>query len=310
MSQLITEVSPHIHEKTTTQRIMLDVLIALLPASIAGVILFGVRALAVIAVCVGSAVAFEWIFEKICKRKNTVSDLSAAVTGLLLALNMPVDVELWQAVFGSAVAIIIVKQLFGGIGKNFANPALTARIVMLMSFSATMSRWTLPNFIDTTSSATPLAILTGSGTGELPPVIDMLLGIRGGCIGETCIIALVLGGVYLLARGIISWHTPVAYIGSVALFTLVLGENALYHVLSGGLMIGAIFMATDYATTPCTKWGKIIFGVGCGFLTVVIRVWGIYPEGVSFAILIMNILTPYIEKATMTKPFGCKKVKA
>lgn len=308
MSQLITEVSPHIHDNSTTQRIMLDVIIALLPASFAGVLLFGIRALLVIMVCVVSSVAFEWLFEKLCKRKNTVSDLSAVVTGVLLALNLPVDIEIWQAVFGSAVAIIVVKQLFGGIGKNFANPAITARIVMLVSFSGTMSKWALPNGVDSVSGATPLAILSGTADGELPQVWDMLIGKRGGCIGETCIIALLIGFVYLVARKVITWHTTVAFLGTVALCMFLLGENVLYHLLSGGLVLGAVFMATDYATTPCTKLGKVLFGVGAGLLTVLIRMWGAYPEGVSFAILLMNILTPYIEKATMTKPFGGQKI--
>ena len=307
MSQLITQISPHIHDKTSTQKIMLDVVIALMPASIAGIFLFGLRALLVELLCVVASVVFEWAFEKICKRPNTIGDLSAVVTGLLLALNLPVDIEAWQAVFGCAVAIIVTKQLFGGIGKNFANPALTARIVMLMSFSATMSRWTIPNGVDATTTATPLAILINNAEGELPSLWHMFIGLRGGCIGETCALALIAGGVYLIARKVISWHTPVAYLLTVAVFALILKQNVFYHLLSGGLLIGSIFMATDYATTPCTKWGKVIFGIGCGFLTVVIRMWSIYPEGVSFAILLMNILTPFIERATLSRPFGGDK---
>lgn len=310
MSQLITEVSPHIHDKTTVRSIMLDVIIALMPALVAGIILFGFRALLVVAVCVISSVFFEWLFELICKKKNTVGDLSAAVTGLLLGLNMPVEIELWQAIFGSAVAIIVVKQLFGGIGKNFANPAITARIIMLVTFSSGMSRWSLPLVLegaDTATSATPLAILTGVSDGQLPSVWQMLLGVRGGCIGETCIIALLIGGAYLLIKRCITWHTPVAFLGTVLVMTLALGENGLYHLLSGGVVLGAFFMATDYTTTPCTPWGKVIFGVGCGFMTVVIRLWGMYPEGVSFAILFMNILTPHIEKLTLSRPFGGAK---
>lgn len=257
--------------------------------------------------CVVSSVAFEWLFEKICKRKNTVSDLSAVVTGMLLAFNLPSDIEIWQAVFGSAVAIIVVKQLFGGIGKNFANPAITARIVMLVSFSGAMSKWALPNGVDSVSGATPLAVLSGASEGELPPLWDMLIGRRGGCIGETCIIALLVGFVYLVVRKVITWHTPITFLGTVALCMLLLGENVLYHLLSGGLVLGAVFMATDYATTPCTKWGRVIFGIGAGLFTVLIRMWGAYPEGVSFAILLMNILTPYIEKLTISKPFGGQK---
>ena len=307
MSQLITQISPHIHDKTSTQRIMLDVVIALLPASIAGIILFGLRALLIELLCVAACVFFEWAFEKLCDRPSTIGDLSAVVTGLLLALNLPVDVAAWQAVFGCAVAIIVAKQLFGGIGKNFANPAITARIVMLISFSSTMSRWAIPNGLDATTSATPLAILIGGAEGELPSLWQMFIGLRGGCIGETCMLALIAGGVYLIVRKVITWHTPVAFILTVAVFTLILKQNVLYHLMSGGIMLGAIFMATDYATTPCTKWGKVIFGVGCGFLTVVIRMWSVYPEGVSFSILLMNILTPFIERATITKPFGGEK---
>lgn len=307
MSQLVTQVSPHIHDKTTTQKIMLDVIIALMPTAVASAILFGARSLLVILVCVASCMIAEWAFERICKRKNTVSDLSAVVTGMLLAFNLPVNIQLWQAVFGSIVAIIVVKQLFGGIGKNFANPAITARIVMLISFPAAMSTWALPIGVDSVSSATPLAILTGLSEGELPSMTEMLLGLRAGSIGETCTATLIIGGIYLLIRRVISWHTPVAFIGTVFVFTWLLGGQPVYHILSGGLLLGAIFMATDYATTPYTKWGKIIFGVGCGVLTVLIRMWGSYPEGVSFSILLMNIITPYINKLTHSRPFGGAK---
>lgn len=306
MSQLVMQVSPHIRDNTSTKKIMLDVIIALCPTAIASAILFGYRALIVIAVCVATAVLSEWAFEKICKRENTIGDLSAIVTGMLLAFNLPVDIELWQAAFGSIVAIIVVKQLFGGIGKNFANPAITARIVMFISFSTTMSRWVLPIGVEAVSSATPLAVLSGTA-GELPSLTNMLLGLRGGCIGETCALTLILGGIYLLIKKVISWQAPVAFIGTVLVFAFILGENPLYHVLSGGLLLGAIFMATDYATTPYTKWGKVIFGIGCGILTMAIRQWGSYPEGVSFSILLMNILTPYINKATHSRPFGGAK---
>lgn len=301
---LITEVSPHINDKTTTQKIMLDVLIALIPTSIAAVVLFGERALLIIGVCVVSCVLFEFLFEKICKMRNTVTDLSAAVTGLLLALNMPVNIPIWQAVFGSAAAIIVVKQLFGGIGKNFANPAITARLIMLLSFPSVMSTWTLPNGVDAVSSATPLEVMSGVSQGELPSLLQMLFGLRGGSIGETCAVAIIIGGIYLLVRKVISWHTPVAFIVTVFVFTWILGKQPVYQILSGGLLLGAVFMATDYATTPYTKSGKLIFGVCCGLLTVMIRVWGSYPEGVSFAILLMNIVTPYINKLTHSKPFG------
>lgn len=280
---------------------MRDVLIALFPALIASVIIFGARALLVTAVCVAFSVGSEWLFEKIVKRQSSIGDLSAVVTGILLAYNLPVGIPLWQAAFGSMVAIIVVKQLFGGLGQNFANPAITARIIMLLAFSGTMTKWRFP---DVLSSATPLVILKGESSEVLPSMINMFLGVRGGCLGETCALALIIGGIYLLIRGVISWHTPIAFIGTVFIFTLILGKQPVYQLLSGGLLLGAIFMATDYSTTPNTNWGRIIFGIGCGLITVLIRVWGNYPEGVSFSILLMNILTPYISKLTRKKPLG------
>ena len=305
MSNLTVSVSPHIKDKTSTVSIMRDVLIALCPALIASVLVFGARALLVTVVCVAFAVGGEWAFEKIVKKPSTIGDLSAVVTGVLLAYNLPVGIPLWQAAFGSLVAIIIVKQLFGGLGQNFANPAITARIIMLLAFSGTMTTWVIP---DAVSSATPLVILKGlEGGGELPTITNMFLGVRGGCLGETSALALLIGGVYLLARRVISWHTPVAFIGTVFLFTLLVKgdfDYSVYQILSGGLFIGAFFMATDYSSTPNTDWGRIIFGVGCGIITVLIRIWGNYPEGVSFSILLMNIVTPYISKATRKKPLG------
>lgn len=302
MSNMTVSVSPHIKDKASTTTIMRDVLIALVPALLASVLIFGLRALVVTAVCVAFAVGGEWAFEKIVKKPSTIGDLSAVVTGVLLAYNLPVGIPLWQAAFGSLVAIIVVKQLFGGIGQNFANPAITARIIMLIAFSQTMTTWVIP---DAVSGATPLVLLKGTeDSGALPSISNMLLGVRGGCLGETSAISLVIGGVYLLVRRVISWHTPVAFIGTVFLLTLLLGKQPEYQLLSGGLLIGAFFMATDYSTTPNTDWGRIIFGVGCGLITVLIRVWGNYPEGVSFSILLMNILTPYISKATRKKPFG------
>ena len=305
MSKMTVSVSPHIKDSTSSSKIMRDVLIALCPALIASALVFGMRALLVTAVCVAFAVGGEWVFEKIVKKTNTIGDLSAAVTGVLLAFNLPVGIPLWQAAFGSLVAIIVVKQLFGGIGQNFANPAITARIIMLIAFSSTMTTWVFP---DAVSTATPLVLLKGAeGGGALPSITNMLLGVRGGCLGETSVIALVIGGAYLLIRRVISWHTPVAFIGTVFLFTfLVKGslDYSVYQMLSGGLMLGAFFMATDYSTTPNTDWGRVIFGVGCGLITVLIRIWGSYPEGVSFSILLMNILAPYISKATRKKPLG------
>ena len=295
-SVLLVSPSPHVRAKHTTRSIMLDVIIALCPALVASVIIFGWRAALVTAFCVALCVFFEWAFEKICKRDVTVGDLSAIVTGLLLSFNLPVGIPLWQAAIGCLVAIVIVKQLFGGIGCNFANPAITARVVMLISFAGSMSDFAAKN--DATSSATPL-----SG-GEMPSMLDLFLGNHGGSLGETCALALLLGGVYLIVRRVITWHTPVVFVATVFVFTFLLGENPVEHVLTGGLLLGAIFMATDYSTTPSTKWGKVIFGLGCGIITVLIRVFGNYPEGVSFAILFMNILTPLISMWTRKKAFG------
>ena len=295
-SVLLVSPSPHVRAKHTTRSIMLDVIIALCPALVASVIIFGWRAALVTAFCVALCVFFEWAFEKICKRDVTVGDLSAIVTGLLLSFNLPVGIPLWQAAIGCLVAIVIVKQLFGGIGCNFANPAITARVVMLISFAGSMSDFAAKN--DATSSATPL-----SG-GEMPSVLDLFLGNHGGSLGETCALALLLGGIYLIVRRVITWHTPVVFVATVFVFTFLLGENPVEHVLTGGLLLGAIFMATDYSTTPSTKWGKVIFGLGCGIITVLIRVFGNYPEGVSFAILFMNILTPLISMWTRKKAFG------
>lgn len=299
MNKLISSVSPHISSKRTTQKVMLDVIIALLPAGVASVIIFGARALLVIGVCVAVCVVSEWVFEKICKKENTIPDLSAVVTGILIAYNLPVSIPLWQAAFGSLFAIVVVKQLFGGIGQNFANPAITARVVMLTAFSGTMTTWT---FADAVSTATPLALMFKGELNSLPSYSDMLLGLHGGSLGETCIIALLAGGIYLIARRVITWHTPVAFISTVLVMSLIFDKAPLYQLMSGGLVIGAFFMATDYATTPSTKWGKVIFGIGCGLITILIRFWGTSPEGVSYSILLMNIFTPYISRLTRSKP--------
>jgi len=314
MSNYIVSVSPHITSKDSTQTIMRDVLIALCPAVIASIVLFGWRALLLTVVCVATAVFWEWGFEKICKRKNTIGDLSAAVTGLILAMNLPVSLPLWQAAFGTLVAIVVVKQLFGGIGYNFANPAITARVVMLIAFAGTMTTWTAPNFqiaadvvtsasVDAASGATPLALLTPHSQVSL---IDLFLGTVGGSMGETSALALLIGFVYLLWRKVISWHTPVAFIGTVFVLALIRGGviYGLAQILAGGVFLGAIFMATDYVTTPQTPWGRVIFGVGCGLITCLIRFFGNYPEGVSFSILLMNIMTPYISAWTAKKPLG------
>lgn len=295
---LIVAASPHVTTKNSTAVIMRDVLIALCPALIAGCVIFGLRALLVVAVTTAACVFFEWGFEKLCKKPSTIADLSAAVTGVLLAMNLPVSIPLWQAVFGALVAIVAVKGLFGGIGKNFANPAITARIVMFLAFSKTMTAWVFP---DAVSTATPLAMLAN---GESVSYMTLFLGNHGGCIGETSALALLIGFAYLLIRGVITWHTPVCFVGTVFVMSLILGQDAVGQILSGGLMLGAIFMATDYSTTPSTDWGRVLFGIGAGLLTVLIRFYGAYAEGVSFAILFMNILTPYLSKWTETKPFG------
>ncbi|MBR4872379.1 MAG: RnfABCDGE type electron transport complex subunit D [Clostridia bacterium] len=292
-------VSPHIHSGRTTSIIMRDVLIALLPATVAGTVIFGLRSLLVVALCVGASVGFEALFNLICKREQTVDDLSAAVTGLLLALNLPANIPLWQCVIGSLFAIIVVKCLFGGIGCNLVNPAITARVFMLVAFGS-MTKAAFP--VDSVSSATPLA------STETLGLLDAFLGNYGGAIGETCSLALLAGFVYLLVRRVISWHLPVAFMGSVFLLSFFMegfdAIRALTLVLSGGLLIGAIFMATDYVTSPNTPAGKIIFGIGAGLITFLIRYFGVYPEGVSFAILLMNILTPYIDAWTRRKVFG------
>ena len=298
--------SPHIRDKITTSRIMLDVIIALCPAFIVSILVFGPRAALVTGTCLISCVFFEWAFEKILKRKNTIFDFSAILTGLLLAFNLPVTIPLWQAVFGSFIAIILVKQLFGGLGKNFANPAITARIVMFLAFPITMTTWVVPG-IDSVTGATPLSVLANDGIESMPGIRDLFLGFHGGCIGETSELALLIGGIYLIIRRVITWHIPVSFIAIVFALTAVTGYHPVYHIFSGGLFLGAIFMATDYVTTPFTNPGRIIFGIGCGLLTVVIRLYGNYPEGVSFAILIMNILVPFINKLTVTKALGGKK---
>ncbi len=304
MDNMIVSVNPHVYAKDTTQTIMRDVLIALFPAVVASIVFFGVQALLVEVVCVAAAMACEWAFEKITNKPITVMDLSAAVTGLILALNLPVEIPLWQAMFGSFVAIIVVKQFFGGIGQNFANPAITARVIMLVAFSGAMTTWKVPAFADATSSATPLALIAAGSLEELPTLGQMFIGARGGSLGETSCLALLIGFAYLLWRRVISWHTPAAFIGTVLVCTALLGQQPLYQVMAGGLFLGAIFMATDYTTSPPTPAGKLIFGVGCGLITVLIRVWGNFPEGVSFSILLMNILNPYICDWTRTKPFG------
>jgi len=250
MSKLIVSTSPHIRSGVTTRGIMLDVIIALIPAMITSIVVFGWQAALMLAVCSAGCVVFEWGYEKLVKRPISIGDLSAVVTGVLLALNLPANLPIWQALLGCLIAIVVVKQLFGGLGYNFANPAITARIVLLICFSIPMTNWV----IDGVSTATPLGMMASGA--ELPSMMEMLLGKHGGSMGETGTLALLAGGIYLMARRVISWHTPVCFVGTVFLFTLAVygdASTALYHVLSGGLMIGAFFMATDYVTTPYTK---------------------------------------------------------
>lgn len=294
--------SPHITSSMTTQKIMLFVIISLIPSLIGGFITFGLRAVLITAVCLVSCAVFELLSRIIMKREQTVSDLSAVVTGLLLAMNLPVTLPIWQGIIGSFVAIVIAKQLFGGLGQNFVNPAILGRIVLMLSFTSDMTKWAIPQYwkessADVVTGATPLVSGNASYT-------DLFLGNTGGCIGEVCSIGLIIGGLFLIATKIISPATPLAFIGSVAVLELIAGNDPIYHILSGGLLLGAFFMATDYVTTPVTTKGKFIFGIGCGLITFLIREFGGYPEGVSFAILLMNIITPYIDRFTAVKPLG------
>lgn len=307
MKRLIVSPSPHDENYTKTSTIMLNVIIALIPALGAAVWFFGERVITLTAVCVSSCILFEWLCRKMMKRENTINDLSAVVTGVILAMNLPVTLPYWMAVIGAFVAIVIVKQLFGGLGQNFANPAITARIVLMVSFPGAMTNWIAPGeAYDAISSATPLALGDGA---ELPSYLELFLGNVGGCLGETCALALLAGGLYLAARKIISLAAPVSFIGVLAILSAIAGEDPLYQILAGGVFLGAFFMATDYATTPITTKGKIVFGIGCGIITFVIRRFGSYPEGVSYSILLMNVLTPYIEQLTRTKALGAKEAE-
>lgn len=308
--KLIVSSSPHLRASCTTARVMLDVIIALVPTSVMGVVLFGARALAVIATCVLSAVLGELVFNIIVKKPQTVGDLSAVVTGLLLALNLHADVPIWQCAIGSLFAIIVVKCLFGGLGCNFANPAITGRIFMMLCFGATVGGGAAVKLgqsaADLTTSATPLEIMAKE-SDALPFLLDMFLGFKSGAIGEVCGAAILIGFVYLVVRRVINFEVPLIFVGGVFVFSLVITGNpvlSLYQVLSGGLLLGAVFMATDYVTTPITRLGRMIFAFGCALITVMIRFYGTYPEGVSFSILIMNILSPYIEKWTLKRPLG------
>ncbi|HEY5583327.1 MAG TPA: RnfABCDGE type electron transport complex subunit D [Ruminiclostridium sp.] len=316
--QLLVSSSPHLRSADTTRNIMLDVIIALTPAVIAGVFFFRTRAFLLVLVTVGACMLSEYLARKAMKRASSLSDLSAVVTGILLALNFSVTLPFWIAAVGGAVAIIIVKQLFGGLGQNFMNPALTARVILLVSWPVQMTKWVAPGS-DAISSATPLELIKKGKEvveGGLPGYMNLFTGNIAGCIGETSVIALLIGAGYLLYRKVITPEIPLAFIGSLALFTWVFSGNSfftgdfVYHVLSGGLILGAFFMATDYSTSPITFKGKIIMGLGCGILTGVIRLYTNYPEGVSFAILLMNIVTPLINRYCVPKSFGGEKASA
>lgn len=293
--------SPHINAGQDTRNIMTWVLIALAPAGAAGVYFLGLRAAAVMAVCVAACVLAEYFWQKRFKRESTARDLSAAVTGLLLAYNLPPTIPFWMAVAGSIFAIIVVKQFFGGIGQNIMNPALAGRAMMLTSWPVAMTTWTL----DGVSGATPLAMIKG-GFGDLTSLADVFIGRIGGCIGETSALALLIGFAILLAKDIVKWHIPVVYIGVVAILSAAFGRpvGPIYEICAGGLMLGAIFMATDYTTSPMTVKGQILFAAGCGILTSLIRAFGGYPEGVSYSIIIMNLTVPLIDKFLRPRVFG------
>ena len=323
--KLLVSAGPHVRGGASSTSVVGDVLIALLPAVVASVLVFGTRALLLEVVCVAASILFEYLFRKITKRTNTISDLSAAVTGLLLAMNLPAGFPIWMAIVGCFVAIVIVKQLFGGIGCNFMNPALVGRAVLLASYATAMTTWAVPmsklsifgSNADAVTSSTPLAIMKGGDLASLTSnysVVDMFLGRIGGSLGEVSALMLLLGGVYLVIRKVISWHTPVAFIATVAVLCLISApagisavDYMLYNVFGGGLMLGAIFMATDYATSPVTKPGQIIFGIGCGLLTCFIRRFGSYPEGVCYSILIMNCTTWLLDKYIRPTIYGAPK---
>ena len=299
-----------------TSKIMLMVLIGLAPSFLVSIYVFGARVIALTAVCIAASMFFEWAWNKLMHKPQTVGDLSAAVTGTLIAFNVPSGLPYWIAIVGCFVAIIVVKQLYGGIGKNVVNPAITARIVLFISFATQMTTWPLPRMAaDATSTATPLGILAEGGA-ELPSNMQMFLGFIGGSMGEVSALALLIGGLFLIWKKIISPIIPCCFIGTVFVFALIYyaatGDGnalqmAIFHICAGGVMLGAFFMATDYVTSPLLPMGKVIFGIGCGIITMVIRLWGQYPEGVSFSILIMNCLTPLIEDFCQKRLYGGAK---
>ena len=303
-TKLIVSASPHLRSEETTTGLMANVIVALVPCVVASAIIFGLRALLVTAVSVVASVAFEWLYCKLLKKPNPVGDLSAVVTGIILALNVPVGMPIGELIVGDFVAIIVVKQLFGGIGMNFANPALVGRIFLFISFAGEMNTWVYPDAaVDQLSSATPLAVADKSKLS----LLDLFMGVHGGVLGETCALAIVLGLIYLVATKTISAAIPASYIGSMFIFYLISTRSlhgALVGVLSGGLLFGAVYMATDYVTSPFTLKGKLVYGVALGIVTFAIREWGSYAEGVSFALLFMNLWVPYINDLTRQTPYG------
>ena len=323
--KLIATSSPHIRGNETTRSLMLDVVIAMVPALVAAVIVFGFRALTLTAVSVVACIFWEWLYRKILKKDQTVGDLSAVVTGMLLAFVCPVTLPYWMMILGDAFAILLVKQLYGGIGRNFMNPALAGRAALLACYATAMTTWIDPSAAkagvlgvgaDIVTAATPMAMMKEGGLAAVMETYDlqsMFVGNIGGSLGEVSALALLIGGIYLIARKVITWHIPVAYLGTVAVLTFLFPRGndpltfMLYNLLGGGLMLGAFFMATDYVTSPVTSKGRIVFGIGCGLLTVFIRYFGGYPEGVCYSILIMNCTTWLIDKYMRPARFGVVK---
>ncbi|MDX9872685.1 MAG: RnfABCDGE type electron transport complex subunit D [Clostridia bacterium] len=311
---LVLSSSPHIHSPEQVPSAMRDVLIALIPALIASVYFFGLPAITVIVTCVAAAVLSEMAAQKIMKKEVSVHDLSAVITGLLLAFTLPPSLPVWIAAIGAIVAIIIGKQLFGGLGNNIFNPALVGRAFLLASWPVAMTTWTAP--LDAVATATPMGMLK-EAAGQLPTLAQLFFGSVGGSLGETSALALLIGGLYLMYRGHIDWRIPITYMGTVFVLTGVVGAMSgyglwypFYHLFGGGLLLGAFFMATDWVSSPITKRGRIIFGVGLGLLTVIIRLKGGYPEGVCYSILLMNMVTPLIDRYSKGRIFGGVKKHA
>lgn len=304
MPELIVSPLPHIRSDVSIEKIMYSVIIALIPTTACGVYFFGVHALYVIITCILSALFTEYVTLRLMGRKF-VMDGSAVITGLLLALCLPPKLPLWMAAIGAGFAIAFAKCAFGGLGHNIFNPALVGRAFLMASWPVAMTTWTKPLTYDAITTATPLGLWKMERIAT--PYMDLALGNVGGCIGETSAIALLIGGIYLIAKGYIDWRTPLSYIGTVAVLAFVLGEDPIFHILAGGLFLGAFFMATDYVTTPITREGRVIFGVGAGIIVVVIRLIGGYPEGVCFSILLMNAFTPLIDRHVRPRVYGVKR---